>query len=496
MSLFDQASAQFSATQLYASSSFQLAAHYIDELNNYLINEIQMTPPSVTIDTHPTIVIDPSLIQALPIAPPDSEYPQDPSAPNTTDYTMPTSPSITYPSLPTLADITLPSFIPSSINGITTSLPTFTDDVPAVSGITDGGDANFDTLVEALRSKLQSFIIDGGTMLNPQVEADIWQRDLERIQQNLQDSVDKATGQWAKMGFDIPDGFLASMLIPLNVEYYNKLSDRSREIAVKQAELEQQGVFKSMEIATKLEEVIITSHHTYAQRAFDASKATAELTIKIFETRIAKFNALLETFKVDVDQWKTQIEGVLAQANIYKTQIEGLSLIEQINETKVKIYTSQLSAVATMVEVFKTQVQAVATEYEAEKVKIERYKSQVEAYVAAIDGITKKYGNTIEGYKAFIQAWVASSDSQTKLAEIGTKAQIAEVEAAIKEWEIEMRIIEEEIGLKQKALETVAQTASNLAAGALAAIHTSAQVSDSSSEQISTSTSTNYNYSY
>ena len=481
-SAFNLASNAFFSTQQYAHGAFAIAEGYIDELNNYVTEEIQFNPPAIYIDTHPTISIDSSLIQALPPAPADTVYPNAPSSPTSTDYPMPVSPSYTLPNLPTITDIVLPTFIPNTINGLSSTLPSFTDAVPTVGNISDGGDAEFDSLVVALRSKLQSFILLGGTMLNPQVEADIWNRDLERIGQNFQDAKDKAVGQWSKMGFDIPDGFLASMLTPLDVEYYNKLSDRSREIAVKQAELEQAGTFKAMELATTLENVLITSHHTYANRVYEASKSTADLTIKIFETRIAKYNALLEGFKTDVTQWKTQIEAEIARANLYKTQIEGLALVEQINETKVKIYSAQIGAVQALVEIYKTQVSAAVACYEAEKVKIERYKSQVEAYVAGIDGITKKYANTIEGYKSFLQAWVASSDSQTKLADVSTRAQIAQVEATIKEWEIQLRILEEEIGLKQKALEAVAQTASNLAAGAMAAAHSSVSAAASSTE--------------
>lgn len=479
---FNLASNAFFTTQQYARGAFAIAEGYINDLNGYVTEEILMNPPVISIDTHPTIVIDPSLISALPPAPADSLYPSAPASPNTTDYTMPTQPSYTLPTSPVLDSITIPSFIPGSINGLSSTLPVFTDAVPTVGAISDGGDAEFDSLVQGLRSKLVSFITNGGTYLNPQVEADIWQRDLERIQQNLQDAIDKATAQWAKMGFDIPDGFLNSMLSPINLEYYNKLSDRSREIAVKQAELEQAGTFKVMEIATSLENILITSHHTYANRVYEASKSTAEVTIKIFETRIARYNALLEGFKTDLVQWKTQIEVVLAQAQVYKTQMEGLSLVEQINETKVKVYATQIQAIATAVEIFKSQVEAVATMYAAEKVKVERYKATVEAYVAQIDGITKKYSNSIEGYKAYLQSWIASTDSQTKLADLSTRAQIANVEATIKEWEIEMRVLEQEIGLKQKALEAVATTASNLAAGAMAAAHASVGASASSTE--------------
>lgn len=272
--IFDQASTQFLVTQQYAKDAFDMAKGYIEELNGYVEAEIVMNPPVIAIDQHPTVVIDSSLLEALPPAPNESVYPVAPGPPQTTDYTMPTEPGFSYPSVPILADITIPTFISNEIAGIISTLPSFTDAVPTINEINDGGDAEFDTLLQAVRSKLQTFILQGGTMLNPQIEASIWDRDLERNEQALRDAIDKATGQWTKMGFDIPDGFLASLLEPINLEYFNKRIDRSREIAVKQAELEQAGVFKSLELGITLENIIITSHHEYAKRVLDASKSS------------------------------------------------------------------------------------------------------------------------------------------------------------------------------------------------------------------------------
>jgi undecaprenyl pyrophosphate synthase len=125
--------------------------------------------------------------------------------------------------------------------------------------------------------------------------------------------------------------------------------------------------------------------------------------------------------------------------------------------------------------------------YEAEKQKIEMYKSKVEAYTAVIKSITEKYATQVEGFKAYLGAWSASSDSQTKLIDIGTRAQIAKVEATIKEWEVQLRLIQENTALKLEALKAVAQTASNLAAGSLSAGHASASASFSGIDQLNSS---------
>jgi hypothetical protein len=463
--------------QGYATSAFNTSKGYLDSLYSYVSESITMTPPTVDVpDPAQSITVDPDLNDARPTAPEDSEYPTRPTEPTMQNFDFPESPDYTIPDAPTLTEITIPEFIDGTIVGISSSLPIMGFDVPSVAEISTTA-ATEDSLIQTIRSRLESNVLNGGTMLNPLVEADIWNRDLERHDQALQDAVDKVTSQWAKFGFDAPDGLLAGSIIALNNEHMNKRLDRSREISVKQAELEQTGLFKSLELGISLENILMTSQNEYAKRVLEAAKATADVTIEIFKQRVAQYNALLDAFKTDAAVYKTTIEAEMARVEAYRARIMGLQAIAGIDETRVKIYTAKMAGLEQLVNIYNTEVKTVAAKYEAEKQKIDRYKVQVEAYAATIDGITKKYLGEVDGYKAYIQSWVAASDSQTKLIDVKARTEMAELEATIKEWEIQLKLIQEATNVKLEALKTVAQVSSNLAAGALSAIH--ASVSDS-----------------
>jgi hypothetical protein len=99
------------------------------------------------------------------------------------------------------------------------------------------------------------------------------------------------------------------------------------------------------------------------------------------------------------------------------------------------------------------------------------YKTKIDAYTATVKSITEKYTTQVEGFKSYLSAWTASSDSQTKLIDVGVRAQIAETEATLKEWEVQLKLIQENTALKLEALKTVTQTASNMVAGSLSAMH-------------------------
>jgi len=480
-------SEQIEQIQNYADDAFSLAEKYIDDLNTYIVGTITTTPPVIDIPAATSITVDPSLIGLIPGTPIASAYPVVPESPSTSDHNFPDAPTYTLPAAPTLSTIVLPEFIENAIQGPTLTIPAIDFDVPTITQINDGSLTAEDSLVQAAKAKLLSNIVNGGTMISSQVESDIWNRDLERQEQQLQDQIDKITAQWAKLGWSMPDGLLAGSILALNNEYMNKKLDRSREIAVKQAELEQAGMFKSLEIAVQLETVLISNLNDYAKRVFETSKSTADVTIQIFKERINRYNSLLTAFKTDMDAYKVRIEAELERIEIYKVQLSGLQIIAGIDETRVKVYTAQLGAIQTQVEVYKTGVQAVSAMYEAEKQKIEMFKTKVDAYVAQVDAITKKYATQVEGFKSYLSAWTASSDSQTKLIDVGVRAQIAETEATLKEWEVQLRIIQENTSLKLEALKAVAQTASNLAAGALSAGHASANASFSGIDQLNSS---------
>jgi hypothetical protein len=475
----DEIFQQISINRSYAQAAIADNNEYLHDIKEYIQHyDIAMVVPSLTITPPSPVVIDPTLVGEIPDVPTD--YPTLPDAPTTSDFAFPSAPVYTMPTVPTLSDIVIPDFIEGVISPLTTQMPVSNIEMPALTQIDSGGQAVEDELVQAAKAKLVSNIVNGGTMLNPLIEASIWNRDRERREQALQDSVDKLTAQWAKLGWSIPDGLLAGSLIAVNNEYMNKDLDVSRDIAIKQAELEQTGMFKSLELANQLEGILIESFNDYAKRVFEVSKATVDVTVQILKSRIDLYNMNLQAFKTDVETYKIAIEAELARSEVYKARMEGIKTLAMVDSSRVQVYTAQLGAIAQQVEVFKATVESVGLMYSAEKQKIEAYKARVEAYTSAVDGVTKRYIGEVEGFKGLVQAYVASADSQTRIEELELKTQIARVDATLKSWEIQLQVIIEETKVQLSGLETIAKTTSNLAAGAMAAGHTAMSLSGAS----------------
>jgi len=484
---------QFATT--YATECFKTAQTYINALAGYILTTTNINPPVINIETIDSYTVDPDLAAALPTAPADSDYPADPSDPPTlVDHAFPDKPTFNYPTVPTLADVTIPDFVAAEISPLSAVVPAFAVDVPSLEATVSGGQYVQSSLFEALRARLLDNIVNGGTGLSAAVEDAIWNRELEREEQALSDAVDKAAATWAKMGFALPDGMLGASIASLHNDYQNRKIDRAREIAVKQAELEQANLKISMELSVGVENILMQAFNDYARRAFESSKSTADIMIALYKSRLEQYNMMLEKFKTEVLSYKTLIEAELARVETFKTQVAAQQLVTQVNESKVRVYVAQLQGIEQMVNVYNTDVKAVAIMYEVETQKIERYKVEVEAYIAKIEGITKKYLGKVEGYKTFVTAWSQSADAQIKMSDMKARIGIAELEAYIKEWEAGLRIIEQDNLARLEALKAAAKTAADIAAGALSGA--SASVGASISNSFATSTSETHSYSY
>ena len=459
--------------QGYASQAFSAAQSALSALGG------GYTSPSIGDVAEPgqfpiSIPGEPTLSLSAP------DIAEGPTEPTIATYAMPTKPGYTIPTVPILQNIVIPVFVEGSISPMVSTLPVIDFDVPTVTPIV-ADEATQDTLYTTIRDRLTNNILSGGTMLDSAVEDDIWNRDLERHEQALQDIVDKTTSQWAKLGFSLPDGLLAGQLLAINNEYINKRLDRSREIAIKQAELEHTGLFKSLEMGISFENIVMTSMNAFAQRRLDAAKANGDILIAVFKERANLFNSRLEAFKTDAIVWKTSIEAEIARAEVYKTQIGALQLVTQVDESRVKIYSAQISAIEQLVNVYNVEVKSVALQYDAEKNKIEVFKARVDAYAAKVEALMKQYALGVEAFKSEVQAYSAIAEVEMKSVDVDSRTAIAKYEASIKKMEAQARLDENSAATRMEGLKAAAQAASNLAAGALSAIH--ASVSDSYQNQ-------------
>lgn len=459
---------QFNSTANFALTMFNNAKTAIANLTQSmvtigtLIQAVQFTKPS-----DPTITV-PALPDSSALHASIGDPPVSPAEP--TFDTLPSAPQIIDPIVPTLLEISIPDFVSTTPDrGFTSTVPIF--DLPAltVPEIVNLANDYTSALNDAIRAKLLSNIANGGTGLSPTIETAIFNREAERDALALQDAIDKTTSQWAKLGFTLPDGSLTAPLSELNTAYLNKRLDTSRDISIKQAELEQENLKYSLQYATSLEIKMIDVAESYANRALDASKATVTTLIQLYNSNLEAFKAKVTAYRDEAEAYRAVLQAKAVEVEVYRAKIEGQKLIGEINRQDVDLYNAQWEGQMNRVRVFEAQIRANSAQIEQAKLLIERYASQVQAFATRSNVYISQYNADITAYKASIDQWVASSEQEIRSAEASLKADIANMEKYFQDQKANLDIEKWNFEFAYGKLKDTAELSARVAAGALAA---------------------------
>lgn len=381
--------------------------------------------------------------------------------------TLPDVPVVSFPSL----DITAPVYS-------LTSPSQWNIGVESTFLITD------DPLIQAAIDRLTDNIKNGGTGLSADVEDSIWARDKERNEQQLEDTTDKVIQMWAKKGFSLPDGLLAHSLSEVQKEHMNKMLDRTREIAIKQADLEQSNLFKSLELAVNLADKLINMLIRYEELVFKGQEATARFANEYIDLQIKIYAAKVEAYKATAQVHEMIIREETSKVELYKAQLDGQKLIGDINTQTVQIYSEKLRATTMLIERYKTEVQAMVSELEVEKAKVEANKLQFDAWGKNVDVQIAKYNGETEMFKAGSQVNISTAEFQSNQAQAQAKIALASIELWMRQYEGQDKLMLAKQQIITEAAKGVAQATAAMAAGAMAAMSAHASMSYAESQPL------------
>ena len=183
-------------------------------------------------------------------------------------------------------------------------------------------------------------------------------------------------------------------------EYLDKLSGLSRDISIKQAELEQENYKISVDAALRLEQALIDEHYKFEMLIFEAAKTAAEMSIAAINVKIEHFKALLAGYQAYAAAYETIIKAELAKVEVFKALLQAESVKAEVNKSLVDRYKAEIEGRMAVVEIYKARVGAAQTLVEMERTRIQASAEGVKAFVASVNAETAK----IEMYKAEIEA--------------------------------------------------------------------------------------------
>lgn len=403
------------------------------------VDDFTTPEPDITIDAAPTVSY--GVAPTVP-TPDDITLPSEPSVslptapdftmPDALSLTMPSAPTITLPSTPTYLSLSTPTFAGVNLHedflANLETIPTLDLVAPTPFSYSVGPEYS-SALLSALSAKLNERLA-GGTGLPVAVESAIWDRARTRETNTAQANIDEVQRSADALGFALPTGAVAAQLRQAQQDYYDKVSNLSRDIAIKQAELEQDNLKHTIEKGIQLEGQLIDYSYKMEQLTYESAKTYAENAIAVYNAQVENYKALIGAYQTYATAYKTIIDAELAKVEVYKAELQAEQTKAQINTTLteqykagiegqkalVEVYKAELDGKQIEASVYKTEVEAVGVTAQAYKTRVEAAMSTVELYKAQLEGskaLVEIEGLKINAAAEAIKGYVAQINAET-----------------------------------------------------------------------------------
>lgn len=350
-------------------------------------------------------------------------------------------PSADYGAIGTLLELNIPDFEDVDLEVFSDPVPTFTATVP--SGAVDWAEPSYNAWIADQLKTVLTVMLAGGTGIAPTVEREIWDRDRSRLDTVAREALENAADDFAAKGFALPGAALIAKTLIARALNQVEVSKASRDVAIKQADLEQANRQFAIKTGAELEKIFADIFMQVTDRSFQIAKFSVEAEISIFNARVAAFNVEREIFGAQIERWKAAVEYAKARIEIYRSRLEAEAVKGSINKSIVDVFSAKISAFVARIEAFRAKVQAVVAKTEIEKSKVEIYRGQIAGVQATVDAKKAEFD-------AF-EARVRGESSKVGLEESNSRVYSARVGAISSIAEISVKDADAKIG-KQKLL--------------------------------------------
>lgn len=380
-------------------------------------------------------------------APPVLNFGVVPAIPQVQDIAIPDAPMVSLPDAPQFLTLHTPTF--AGVN-LREDLVERLNDTPELviiqpQPLTYTRPAQYESRVlDGLKALIVQRLA-GGTGLPVQIEQAIWGRAREReLLASLAEEED-VTRKSEALGFALPPGVLADQIRVIRLDRLAKQAGLSRDIAIKQAEMEVDNLRATITAGMQLEDQLMQHWVRSEQLVFEAAKAAADNAIALHNAHLENFRALSSQYANLQQAYKTIIEAEMAKVEIYKAQLQAEQNKAQINTALVQQFKTQVEASMAHVELYRAQLGGAQTLMQLEQAKIGAASERVRAFTATMNAeIAKVEGykaqvsadtNRVEAFKATMQAVSTKITAQAEIARARAARLTALAQAKTGEWD-------------------------------------------------------------
>jgi hypothetical protein len=366
---------------------------------------------------------------SIPSAP-DIVWPAVPGGrPTVSEVELPTKPDMVFPEAPEIERVVVGTAPEITIPAFDGEYPT-TDLVAPDVSFSWSHPVYQSDLAEKLKSALGDALQNGGTGLGAEAEAALWERARARNAAKNEAMYREAEEYFESRGHDLPDGVVSGRLLQIQAEISQSENDLNNDIAVESARLAQEWAKIVVNATVGYEASLMEHHNRSAQLGFESAKYAQEAAVRVFEARVAKFQADLDRYKTAAAVYESRIRAALLELEKFKAELEGVKAVADVQRLYVEVYRSQVAALEGVQRLYAAEMEGARLKLEVDRYKIEAYREEIGAYTAAVNANTARYN----AYEAQVRGEAVKADVWAKQVE----AFVSETQAARSRGELEI----------------------------------------------------------
>lgn len=427
----------------------------ISEIEPGTAPEFTETAPTITLPTQPNQLA--AFQGVAPTINTDIEFPDPPDellnplipAPVLADRDEPTAPQVL---LPVFEGVMPEDTTEAPTNLDATFADAYRDMAPSTVAMLDGYvdamlakfNPQFHTQMAALEAKLTTYL-EGGTALSPEVETAIYERARDKTMAEARRVQDAARQDAADRGFTLPPGALSAALQGARQAAADNNARAAQDIAIKQAELEQQNVQFAITTSAGLRSTLLNATLSYHQnlitingQAIDYAKSVVGMLVEVYNTAVKMFGVKLDAYRAQAQVYEVRLKGAMASIDLYRAEIDALQAMTSVDRAKVEVYQARIGALTALANVYRGQIEAVQGRVSLEKLNLDVFQARVQAYSAEVQAKNSEwdgYKASLEGQTARVRVFSTQADAynsrvQGYRARIDALAQVVSSQAA------------------------------------------------------------------
>lgn len=154
----------------------------------------------------------------------------------------------------------------------------------------------------------------GGTGISPVVERQIWDRERSRTLSELARNEAEAYTLWAGRGFPLPPGMLANQLSMIRLDAAGKIAQASRDMAIKQMEIEIENVKFAVSEAIKLYGSAVGAAGDYLKALSIGPTSAMQVIPSITDSQSRLISAATDSYRASISVDELRLKASMTPA--------------------------------------------------------------------------------------------------------------------------------------------------------------------------------------